>query len=89
MKYLPQHPIAQVESFDGFLRLMRLSIQLSVTATLVAPTTEASPLRMADKIDLPVLKAHTRDADVDAVAEEVATLTDTAGVLEGKILDML
>lgn len=57
-----------------------------MTVTLAALTTEQSRLRMADKIDLLVLKGHTRDVDADVVAEEAATSIDTAVALEGKIL---
>jgi len=52
--------------------------ELSVTATLAAPTTEQSRLRMADKTDLLVLRELTMDVGPAAVAHEVATWIVTA-----------
>ena len=61
-------------------------VQLSVTAMLAARTTAPSLLKMAfNKTDQPVLRVPTRVVDVGEVAVVVvATLIDTAEVLEGE-----
>ena len=49
-----------------------------MTATLAAPITEQSQLRMADRTDLLVLRELTMDVEPAVVVHEVATWIVTA-----------